>query len=142
MGKEAMEKSTSRIKAKVIVSQAKDLGQQETRRSSHHKALHATCPGSQESCSLFFTLILTPARNCQGLNCTSQDDWPSPLQMDSPIQSPFPLDSLGTVLWQELLNHFLHRLCSQQRNSHFHGQQAPSGSPGWQQPLDRRNECF
>lgn len=42
MGKEAMEKGTSRIKAKVIVSQAKDLGQQEARRSSHHKALHVS----------------------------------------------------------------------------------------------------
>lgn len=59
----------------------------------------------------------------------------SPLQMDSPIQSPIPLNSLGTVLWQELLNHFLQRLCSQQRNGHFYSQQATSGSPGWQQPL-------
>lgn len=68
----------SRIKAKLIAPQANDLGLRETR-SSCHKARCATCPGSQECCSLFFTLIPTPERICQGIACTNRDFWPSTL---------------------------------------------------------------
>lgn len=72
----------------MITLLADDLGLKKTRFSCH-----VLCPGFQESCSLFFTLIPTPTRSCQGIACHNCDFYP--LQLDSPVQSQLLLGAFG-----------------------------------------------
>lgn len=53
----------------------------------------AMCPSFEKSCSLFFTLIPTPTRSCQGIACHNCDFYP--LQLDSPVQSQLLLEVFG-----------------------------------------------
>lgn len=99
-----------RIKSKVACPTGSDLGLRGKETFSCYKAPHVTCPGFQASCSLFCTFIPAPARSCEGI-AGNQDFWPSVLSSwMAPCRVSSPWKTLGTVLWQKLLNPSRHRM--------------------------------